>query len=331
MTDGLDDNLIDWAELKGQADWSGLLIGNGFSQNLWRGFGYTSLFETASQGEGAHLNAADVSLFERLETRNFELVLSALATSKTVCAALDQPQDPFSEREVSIREALIRAVHSVHIPWQSVPDAHLDTIAAELAAYASIYCTNYDLTIYWALMRDTDTFRDYFWSEEFDITDTEIWGKRSKFHFLHGGLHLYRRPNGQTLKRPAAAGQNLLDLFGTPYRDAMPLFISEGTAQEKLASIYRSDYLSFVFACLAHDTEPLVVFGHSLGDSDKHLVDAIGQHKGRPVAVSMRATGNIRQKKAALVEALPNAQLHFYDAVSHPLGAAALLIEEPAQ
>lgn len=153
MNDGLDDNLVDWAELKGQADWSGLLIGNGFSQNLWRGFGYTSLFETASQGEGAHLNAADVSLFERLETRNFELVLSALATSKTVCAALDQPQEPFSEREVSIREALIRAVHSVHIPWQSVPDAHLDTIAAELATYASIYCTNYDLTVYWALMR----------------------------------------------------------------------------------------------------------------------------------------------------------------------------------
>lgn len=331
MTDGLDDQLWDWTDLKDQEDWSGLLIGNGFSQNLWQRFGYGSLFETAAQGDGAQLNAADISLFERLESRNFEVVLSALATSKTVSAALDLPLDSFSEREASIREALIRAVHSVHVPWQSVPDAHLDAIATELSAFASIYCTNYDLTLYWALMRNLNGFRDYFWSEKFDVTNTEIWGKRTKVHFLHGGLHLYRRPNGQTLKRPAAAGQNLLDLFGTAYQDAMPLFITEGTAQEKLASIYRSDYLSFVFARLAQDIEPLVVFGHSLGDSDKHLIDAIGNHKGRAVAVSLRATGNIRQKKAALIEALPEATLHFYDAASHPLGAAALTIEEPAQ
>jgi hypothetical protein len=330
VTNALDDTLCDWAELKNQEDWSGLLIGNGFSQNLWQRFGYASLFETAAQGDGAHLSAADVSLFERLETRNFEVVLSALSTSKTVSAALDQPLEPFSQREESIRLALIRAVHSVHIPWQSVPEARLDVIASELSAYASIYCTNYDLTIYWSLMRNSHAFRDYFWSEKFDIANTEIWGKKTKVNYLHGGLHLYRSPNGQTLKRTAAAGQNLLDLFGTPYQDSMPLFISEGTAQEKLASIYRSDYLSFVFARLAQDSEPLVVFGHSLGGSDKHLVDVIGSHQGRPVAVSLQATGNIRQKKAALIEALPEAALYFYDAATHPLGAAALKIEEPA-
>lgn len=330
MTNGLDDSLHNWAELQDQEDWSGLLIGNGFSQNLWQRFGYASLFETASQGDGAQLSVADISLFDRVETRNFEVVLSALATSKTVSAALEQPLAPFSEREDSIRQALIRAVHSVHVPWLSVPDAHLDHIAAELSKYASVYCTNYDLMLYWALMREPSAFRDYFWSEQFEITNTEVWGKKTKVHFLHGGLHLYRRPNGQTLKRSAAAGQNLLDLFGSPYGDAMPLFISEGTAQEKLASIYRSDYLSFVFACLAQDAGPLVIFGHSLGESDKHLVDAVGIQKGRPVAVSLRAEGNIRQKKAALIETLPEAALHFYDAATHPLGAANLKIEEPA-
>lgn len=330
MIDGLDDNLEDWTDLRNREDWSGLIIGNGFSQNLWQRFGYASLFETASHGDGAQLSAADINLFDRLETRNFEVVLSALATSKTVSAALEQPLAPFSEREDSIRESLIRAVHSVHVPWLSVPDPHLDHIAAELSRYASIYCTNYDLMLYWSFMRDPSAFRDYFWSEQFDITNTEVWDKKTKVHFLHGGLHLYRRPNGQTLKRSAAAGQNLLDLFGTPYNDAMPLFISEGTAQEKLASIYRSDYLSFVFACLAQDAGPLVIFGHSLGESDKHLVDAVGTHKGRAIAISLRAEGNIRQKKAALIEALPEAALYFYNAATHPLGAANLKIEEPA-
>lgn len=331
MTDDLTDDLQQWSAIEGNEDWAGLLIGNGFSQNLWQRFGYASLFETASQGDGAQLSAADISLFDRLETRNFEVVLSALATSKAVSAALEQPLAPFSEREDSIRQALIRAVHSVHVPWLSVPDAHLDHMAAELSRYASIYCTNYDLTLYWSLMREPSAFRDYFWSEQFDITNTEVWGKKTKVHFLHGGLHLYRRPNGQTLKRSAAAGQNLLDLFGTPYGDAMPLFISEGTAQEKLASIYRSDYLSCVFACLAQDAGPLVIFGHSLGESDKHLVDAVGTHKGRPIAVSLRAEGNIRQKKAAFIGTLPEAALYFYDAATHPLGAANLKIEEPAQ
>ena len=43
MTDGLNDNLIDGSELKGRADWSGLVTGNGFSQKLWRRFGYQAI------------------------------------------------------------------------------------------------------------------------------------------------------------------------------------------------------------------------------------------------------------------------------------------------
>lgn len=43
MTDGLNDNLIDGSELKGRADWSGVVIGNGFSQKLWRSFGYQAI------------------------------------------------------------------------------------------------------------------------------------------------------------------------------------------------------------------------------------------------------------------------------------------------
>jgi hypothetical protein len=331
LIDGLDDNLRDWNELATEDDWSGIVVGNGFSQNIWQGFSYVSLFETALQDNGAQLVAADVSLFDRLETRNFEVVLSALATSKAVALALEEPHVHFEERENSIRAALIRAVHGVHVPWLYVPDETLDRVARELANYAAVYCTNYDLLIYWAMMQNTDTFRDYFWAEQFDIADTEIWGKKSKIHFLHGGLHFYRRPNGQTLKRQAGVGQNLLDLFGTPYTDAMPLFISEGSAQEKLASIYRSDYLSFVFSCLAQDAGPLVVFGHSLGDSDQHIVDAIGAHKGRSIAISVRAGGNTRRKKAAIIAALPNVKIHFFDAVSHPLGAADLLIKEPSE
>lgn len=325
----LDDNLANWDELKETCDWSGILIGNGFSQNIWKGFGYKSLFETASNGEGAQLSAQDIALFDRLETRNFEIVLSALSTSKAVAKALEQGQALLVERETSIREALIKAVHAVHVPWLNMDDNTLNHVSGALADYASVYCTNYDLLTYWSIMKDPGSFRDYFWSEEFDVTNTEIWGKKTKVHFIHGGLHLYRRPNGQTLKRKAGEGQNLLDLFATPYRDAVPLFVSEGSAGEKLASIYQSDYLSFVFARLADDDTPLVIFGNSLGESDKHIIDAVGAHKGRDVAVSLRAEGNIRQRKAGLIEALPSVRLYFFDAATHPLGRPQLTMKDP--
>ncbi|KGF68107.1 hypothetical protein LL06_18455 [Hoeflea sp. BAL378] len=326
----LDSNLGDWAEVQDIGDWSGLLLGNGFSQNMWASFGYHSLFETASTGDGPTLSADDTALFERFETRNFEWVLSALATSKSVLHALGQPHELIDQREHSIREALIQAVHSVHIPWLCIEDEKLKRVASELSKYAAIYSTNYDLLLYWSLMAAPAQFRDYFWTAEFDISNTEIWGKTTRVHYVHGGLHLYRKPNGQTLKRTARGGRNLLDLFATPFEDAAPLFISEGTAPEKLASIYRSDYLSFVFSQLALDDGPLVVFGHSLGGSDSHIVDVLNSHRGRKVAVAVRAEDDVRQKKGAIVASIPNAEIYFFDAATHPLGDPALNIAPPA-
>lgn len=324
--DNLTDELQSWEQVKEACDWSALLVGNGFSQNIWANFSYGSLFDTASNGDGARLSEQDISLFKRLETRNFEVVLSALSISKSVSSALGQNFDLIVEREDSIRNALVRAVHSVHIPWSRLNNDNFEYISKSLSEYSTIYCTNYDLLIYWFMMFDPKSFRDFFWSEEFDVANTGIWGKKTIVHFIHGGLHLYRRPNGQTLKRRAEPGQNLLDLFGTPYNDAVPLFISEGSAREKLASIYRSDYLSFVFARLAEDASPMVIFGSGLSEADKHIIGAVGARKGREIAVSLRAEGNIRQRKAALINLMPNARFHFFDAETHPLGVSDLSV-----
>ncbi len=336
--DGLDDSLEDWAHVgwdeQGLGARPSLLIGNGFSQNIWSGFKYDSLFEKASQNNGDHLTTADVSLFNHLETRNFEVVLSALATSKTVSVALNQHNNSFKAHEQSIREALIRAVHGVHIRWSEDLGPCLLKIACELTKYMSIYCTNYDLIVYWSTMRyvenhDKRRFVDYFWSNPFNILNTEIRKResRSALHFLHGGLHLCKSNTGRTSKR-MHSGTSLLDGFATNYPDKIPLFISEGTSEDKLQSIYQSDYLSFVLSCFARDTSPLVILGHSLGDSDQHIIDAINAHKDRSVAISVRRNGDIRKKKAAIIKALPNVKLSFFDAATHPLLHESLRIEE---
>ena len=71
----------------------GLLLGNGASITMWPRFGYSSLYDIASaidQG-GHHLTAREVAIFEMLETKNFEEILSAITVSGRVWKAHDKP------------------------------------------------------------------------------------------------------------------------------------------------------------------------------------------------------------------------------------------------
>lgn len=326
----LDDDLPAWKDVSAKRDWSGLLLGNGFSQNIWKRFGYASLYETARSNEVTpNLDQADQGLFDKFDTRNFELVLTALSVGRRVNTALEHQTDYLDNRYDSIRKALIAAVHYVHVPWIKVPEETLKAIAGALALHESVYSTNYDLLAYWAIMAQPASFKDYFWAgPEFDISNTEVWGKCTKMHYLHGGLHLYRRPDGQTLKRPALEDENLLDLFGQPFHNAVPLFVSEGTASQKRVSIYRSEYLSFAFSQFSQDAGPMVVFGHSLSANDDHIVKALQAHGSRALAVSLLPGPDTVKRKAEIVARLPKADILFFDATTHPLGSADLSIEE---
>jgi hypothetical protein len=190
-----------------------------------------------------------------------------------------------------------------------------------------VFSTNYDLLLFWAIMADNATgkFKDYFWGEnqEFDVTDTETSGTATKVLYLHGGLHLYRLPSGATIKRKAEDGRSLLDLFGVPFTEgATPLVITEGTSQDKLASIRRSDYLSFAYSRFSRHKGPMVVFGHSLSDTDSHLVHAMKEWRSVDLAISLRrdAPMKIVDRKVRLLNLLPTTKLVFFDAATHPLG-----------
>lgn len=219
------------------------------------------------------------------------------------------------------------------MPWARVPGASLEKIRSALLDYKSVYSTNYDLIIYWAIMHeDKGGFKDFFWAEYFDLANTQLSGKPTVVLYLHGGLHLYRTVSGRTIKRHAAPGLTLLDLFGTPFpfpeEEATPLFISEGSSSDKLASIQRSDYLTFSYTELAHHEGPLCLFGHSLNDMDNHIIQALIQAKIRDIAISVRPglPEKVIQFKANAVHKLPKANLIFYDASTHPLGDAGLQI-----
>ncbi len=323
----VDSHLEDWSAIQDEFVDCGLLIGNGASCAVWDKFKYPSLFEKAQSNEIEHqLSYQDIAFFESMDTIDFERVLAALWTTKSVCKILQQDFQRVLEHYESIQRALIEAIHDVHIPWASISEEVLAQIHAALLPYETIYSTNYDLLIYWSIMSEnTPRFKDYFWSNTgyFDIKDTKIFGERKRILYLHGALHLVTLPFGIGTRKLIADRHSLLDQFGQSLNiGATPLIVSEDTANDKLASIRNSDYLSFAYEQFANHESDLVIFGHSLGESDYHLIQAIQQWGSRKIAISLRRgrSRKVIARKAKLLEQLSRVQIFFFDAETHPLG-----------
>lgn len=336
----IDAELKHWDDIKERHEWEGLLVGNGASLTVWEGFQYESLYKKALQGIDNPLSSADKKIFRSMNTHDFERVLAALWTAGVICQALKQDIQRIHERYVNIQLALIEAVQSVHVPWSYKLEELLRKIRAALLPYGSVYSTNYDLLLYWAIMAEgTPSHKDYFWSGQdsrsFDITNTEIIGydESRKILYLHGALHLVKLPYGSETRKLTSDKGDLLSQFGaTLDAGVTPLFITEGTAQDKLASIHSSDYLSFAYEKFANHNGNLVIFGHSLSESDQHLIDAMKRWRNRIIAFSMRRqtadANNIIERKARIQRQLPEAQIFFFDAETHPLGDPELKVQQ---
>jgi hypothetical protein len=334
---GVDPSLQSWVELQSEFAGGVLLLGNGSSRAIWADFGYSSLYEQAQTEIEHPLQPEDEALFSSLETTNFEAVLSALRTAEIVCRSIGLGTDAIRMRHDSIRVALMEAIQRIHIPWDSIPDPVLAQVRGVLSRYSYVFTTNYDLLAYWAIMSEEDPwpFKDYFWNACsdggswmcFDVSNTEAALGSTKLLYLHGALHLVELPWGETAKL-TAGDANLLEQFAVPDPDEdypiVPLVITEGSSEDKMAAIRRSDYLSFAYERLSHVPGPLTIFGHSLSDEDRHLVDAVTKaDEKRPLAVSVRASGGdqLVKRKLELMKTFTKADLRFFDAASHPLGS----------
>lgn len=320
-----------WASIEGEYEWGGILVGNGGSCAVWQPFEYPSLYDAARLPAHEHrLEPEDEALFAAFDTKNFETVLAGLAQARRVCASLSIDPSPIDTRYTSIRQALIDAVHSVHPTWEKVPHTTLQKIGTHLLQYRVVYSTNYDLLVYWSRMSVDDGvgFKDYFWSPQFDLSNTEISGKVTRVLNLHGGLHLYRKAGG-TYKRKRQFGENLLEQFTSIFDEGgIPLFVSEGSSDDKLLAIESNDYLSFAYAEFSRDHHPLVVFGNSLTDAHVRAGMAGWPWETRVVAISIEPASDIDviAMKTEFHQLLPDARLLFFDATSHPLGSAELRV-----
>jgi hypothetical protein len=326
--------LEDWNTLNSSIGFPELLIGNGASLAVWRKFAYFSLFDEAQTTRNRSLSPTELSVFRALDTSNFEQVLSALKNSIRVNAALTINSSSPRHRYFAIKEALIHAVRSVHIPWSQMQADSLTRINSALSQYQTVYSGNYDLLNYWAVMQAPEAFEDMFRGADstFDPGDCQR-GDATRLLYLHGGMHLVKNIDGST-RILNSSESTLLASFAINQLGDIPLFVNEGSSADKLKAIRSCDYLSFCYSQLAQPKDRLCIFGHSLGAQDQHLILALQQAGLKTLAISIYPHNPlfIAQQKQhyANLFAEQQVELRFFDALSHPLGDPGLRIAAPA-
>jgi hypothetical protein len=215
-----------------------------------------------------------------------------------------------------------------------VPHETLGEIRDAFLTHDRIFTTSYDLLAYWAIGHGGyHPFCDFFWGgpkeNEFDPLNCRPPAELTPIHYLHGALHLIVSGAGVTRKvnkKDLGEGEEeILELFDTEIPDdpeARPLLVTEGSSTDKLQKIEQNPYLSRGYDALKGEGESLLVFGHSLGEQDQHLIEAIRAHPDRPVAISMLPKGKLELEEAQvrIRKNLGMENVRFYDARSHPLG-----------
>lgn len=329
----LDASLPQWQSLPLSRDCDALLMGNGASRAVWRNFGYDSLFERAQKVRNRPLGQSDLALFKHLGTENFQQVLSALNTTARLNAALAISSTAPLNRYYAIKEALIHAMRSVHIPWRFVAPGTLAHLNQALRHYPTVFSSNYDLLCHWAMLQAPEGFDDLMRGDAgFDVQHTHSQGTR--LLYLHGGLQLVRNADGSTRRR-AATESALLDGFAINTPGDVPLFVAEGASADKLRTLRDSDYLSWCHGQLARHRGSMCLFGHNLNAQDQHIIDALLAAPIERLAISIFPLSDawvISQKRhyTALLRDKPIA-VEFFDATSHPLGLPELNVPVPKE
>lgn len=326
-----------WDEIKKQADYRALVIGNGASINIWPQFAYSSLFDQAT----LQTDASD--LFDRLDSKNFEFVLGRLVEAREVLEAVQRGTtwiDPLYEE---VRTALFEAVGSVHVPYERLQEKVKTEYATAMNDCSSVFVLNYDLVAYWshmACLTETKMVDFMFDGEHFDPANTDVWGGYTEVFYPHGGLHLWQdvrtgvagkyRYGSENILVQAEAG---LSASGT----RAPLLVSGGNATEKMSLIQQSALLTFAYQRLVSNTTPTVVLGASLQETDSHIARAIaanmagshvaiGVHVGSLDADGLQAECE-RYRIALRVgngERVARKDIHFFDSSTHPLGSPSM-------
>jgi hypothetical protein len=273
-----------------------LLIGNGFSMAYDKDiFSYNALYEFITNQKDELL----IRLFSAIKTKNFELIMQQLDTTLALLEAFEsdpQLREKIRAASEKLKQGLlvsVKALHPEHV--FKVPEEKSIACANFLHIFLDrqghIFTANYDLLLYWVLMRQSvpraiDGFGKVLLNpKEVELGEDQEWSElhwgpnqsEQNIHFLHGALHLFDTGTGVE-KEQYDHGTYLLEKIAARLNAGeYPIFVTAGDGDEKLAHIRHNSYLSYCYDQLSNLDGSLITFGFNFGQYDDHLIAAINQ------------------------------------------------------
>jgi hypothetical protein len=274
-----------------------LLLGNGFSISYDPSiFSYNALSSFIENTDDNLLK----ELFNVLNTKNFEVIMQELNNFALIANIFSSDKsltDKIKQTKEKLQNNLIDAVKTLHPEHVfKIPKEKSESCFAFLNDYLSnnglIFSTNYDLLLYWVLMRnDHQNAIDGFGrellneSDEF-VPDWEpeysadlfcgIHKDEQTIFYSHGALPLF--DTGIDIIKEIYDGDYLLDNIKKRMdKDEYPIFVTAGNAIEKLQHIKHNQYLTYCYDKLCSIGDSLITFGFGFGDNDDHIIEAINK------------------------------------------------------
>ncbi|WP_265822587.1 DUF4917 family protein [Geovibrio ferrireducens] len=269
-----------------------LLMGNGFSiAYSSKIFNYRALFDSADFSERKELK----KLFEVINTTDFELVIKTLLDSISVVRAFfPKKKDDiktYSDSAEWLKKQLVEVLTKNHPNKSvSVDDLKYSSCKFFLEHFVRFYTLNYDLLLYWTFMKFSQELKPQDGFGGSDDDDCVYWtgSHESNVHYLHGALHLFddgSRIRKITFNRTGIALRDQIEQ--SLQNNEFPIFVSEGTSEQKLEKIIHNAYLHKCLRSLKSISRTLFIYGMSFSENDQHVINAILESKVTDIYVSI--------------------------------------------
>ena len=274
-----------------------LLMGNGFSMSYDSGiFSYNALYNFIEELKDPVLD----KLFDIINTKNFELIMQQLDNFIEIADAFNADKEltiKLKKANELLQSSLIDAISKLHPEHVfEVPENKSKACYSFLNNYldfgGKVFTTNYDLLLYWVLMRnasktsvdgfgrDIENPEEIMKGEVAEFSDELFWGKHKdeqSVFYLHGALPIF--DTGVEIEKEVYTTQHYLleNIKNRLDHHDYPVFVTAGNGEEKLKHIVHNRYLTFCYEQLSKIEGSLVSFGFNFGQYDEHIIDAINK------------------------------------------------------
>jgi hypothetical protein len=317
-----------------------LLTGNGFSMSYNRErFSFTSLLDSAVENGLISEHSPIYDVFQEFATKDFEEVVKLLETSVRVLEKYSAISQSDKERIIndskSLKNHLVQIITNNHPEKiNEITDEEYLYSTAFINHYHKVYTLNYDLLLYWSTiklidflqqdkikedaLKPTDGFHDDQYEDKYVVFGND--SSPQEIYYLHGALHIFDKKD-KIIKNTFSRTEIPLkeQTLQNMENDVYPVFVSEGTSEQKKAKIIHNAYLNHCYKSLSSigsKNSSLIVFGTLLKTNDFHIREAILNNKVTNVYFGVGSDEEVlalQSFKDELSKARHSKNVYFYD------------------